>query len=176
MSWVPGVRGTALSLDGTTSFVSVPDAGALDVTTGLSVSAWVRPGVQATQYVVKKAAQGTTDGYELGLSSGGVPFLRFNHAASGDTFRVNGTSALPANGQAWVHLAGTYDGQRMRIYVNGVEQGSVAGPASIATNSLPLVIGAEPGGVRPFKGAIDEVRLYDRALSATEVATVAAGG
>ena len=52
----------------------------------------------------------------------------------------------------------------------------MAGPAWIATNSLPLVIGAEPGGVRPFKGAIDEVRLYDRALSATEVTTIAAGG
>jgi hypothetical protein len=135
----------------------------------MSVSAWVRPEQKATQYVLKKAAQGVTDGYELGLANGGTAFLRFNHASSGDTYRVDTTTPYPTDG-TWVHLVGTYDGSRMRIYVNGVEQASKAGPAAVGTNALRLGIGAESDGTRPLKGRIDGVRLYDRALSAAEVA------
>ncbi|WP_415296825.1 LamG-like jellyroll fold domain-containing protein [Cellulosimicrobium sp. SJTW-1] len=174
-TWVLGRSGTAVRSDGVTGYVRVPDVTALDLTTGMTVSAWVRPEHTATQYVVKKASQGTTDGYELGLASGGRPFLRLNHASSGDSYRVDATSSYPTDG-TWVHLAGTYDGTRLRIYVNGVEQASKAGPASIGTNSLPLGIGAEPNGTRATKGAVDTVRLYDRALTATEVSALYAGG
>ncbi|WP_030153676.1 LamG-like jellyroll fold domain-containing protein, partial [Oerskovia turbata] len=153
-----------MRLDGSTGKVSVPDGDGLDVSSALSVSVWVRPERSATQYVVKKAVSGSADGYELGISSAGKPFLRVNQKSSGDTFRVNATSVLPTNGTTWVHLAGTFDGQRLRIYVDGVEQGNVAGPASVGVNTLPLTIGAQPDGLYPFRGAVDQVRLYDRAL------------
>ncbi|MHA7133389.1 LamG-like jellyroll fold domain-containing protein [Oerskovia turbata] len=175
-SWVPGKTGQAVRLDGATGRVSVPDADGLDLSTALTVSAWVRPERHATQYVVKKAVSGTTDGYELGISSAGKPFLRVNQKTSGDTFRVNATSVLPTNGTTWVLLTGTYDGQRLRIYVNGVEQGNVAGPAAVGVNTLPLVIGAQPDGVFPFQGAVDGVRLHDRALSAAQIAELVQGG
>src|SRR5690606_13794490 len=92
-----------------------------------------------------------------------------------DTYRVNATSSYPTNG-TWQHLVGTYDGTRMRLYVNGVEQGSKAGPASIGVNSLPLGIGAESDGYRPLKGAVDGVRMYDRALTAAQVTALYQGG
>ncbi|OCI32672.1 LamG-like jellyroll fold domain-containing protein [Oerskovia enterophila] len=171
-SWVTGKSGKAVRLDGSTGRVSVADADGLDVSSALTVSAWVRPERQATQYVVKKAVSGSSDGYELGISSAGKPFLRVNQKTSGDTFRVNATSVLPTNGSAWVHLAGTFDGQRLRIYVDGVEQGSIAGPASVGVNTLPLTIGAQPDGLYPFQGAVDSVRLLDRALTAAEVASL----
>jgi len=60
----------------------------------------------------------------------------------------------------------------MRLYVDGVEQGNVAGPSAAGVNTLPLLLGGQPGGTLPLKGAVDGVRLYDRALSATEVATL----
>ncbi|WP_265522666.1 LamG-like jellyroll fold domain-containing protein, partial [Oerskovia flava] len=169
VSWVPGVAGAAVSLDGSTGHVLVPDGEALDVSGSMTVAAWVRPDSARTQYVVKKAAQGSTDGYELGLANGGKAFLRFNHATSGDTFRVNATSSYPTDGQTWVHLAGTFDGSKMRIYVDGVLQGTVNGPSSIGTNSLPLGIGAESNGTRSLDGSLDGVRLYDRALSAAQI-------
>jgi hypothetical protein len=170
MTWVPGVSGTAVRSDGSTGLGRVPDADSLDVTTSMSVAAWVRPEIAATQYVVKKAANNATNGFELSLASNGRPFLRFNQATSNDTFRVDATSSYPTNGSTWMHLVGTYDGQRMRIYVDGVEQGSKSGPSAIASNSLRLGIGAEPNGFRPVQGRIDGVRLYDRALTGTEVA------
>ncbi|MBD7999348.1 LamG-like jellyroll fold domain-containing protein [Oerskovia gallyi] len=175
-SWVTGKAGKAVRLDGSTGRVSVPDADGLDVSSALTVSAWVRPERSATQYVVKKAVSGSADGYELGISSAGKPFLRVNQKTSGDAFRVNATSVLPTNGTTWVHLAGTYDGQRLRIYVDGVEQGSIAGPASVGVNTLPLTIGAQPDGLYPFQGAVDSVRLSDRALTAAQVAELVQGG
>ena len=171
--WVTGVHGSALQLTGA-DYVTVPDSPALDLTTRMTVAAWVRPQVAATQYVVKKASQGGAGGYELGLSSNRQPFLRFNQSTSGDTYRVNATSQHPINGQTWVHLAGTYDGTTMRIYVNGVEQASKPGPATITTNTLNLAIGAEPNGFRPLTGAIDDVVIHATALSATQIAQLAA--
>ncbi|WP_235534029.1 LamG-like jellyroll fold domain-containing protein, partial [Oerskovia sp. Root22] len=74
------------------------------------------------------------------------------------------------------HLAGTFDGQRLRIYVDGVEQGSIAGPASVGVNTLPLTIGAQPDGLYPFQGAVDSVRLSDRALTAAQITEIVQGG
>jgi hypothetical protein len=154
--------------------VAVPDAASLDLTGPMTISAWVRPEALATQYVVKKAKNSATDGFELGLSSSGTAFLRFNERTSGNTFRVDSTSKLPVDGSSWVHLAATYDGTTMRLFVDGVLEGSKAGPSAVRANALELAIGAEPGGVRPFKGVIDAVGLYGRALSAQEIGALAA--
>ncbi|WP_052436196.1 LamG domain-containing protein [Georgenia sp. SUBG003] len=173
VAWGPGRTGSSLVLDGSSGYVQVPDSGSLDVSGAMTVAAWVRPQALATQYVVKKATNGTRDGFELSLSSSGAGFFRLNEDTAGDRYRVNATSAHTLG--AWVHLAGTYDGTTMRFYVNGVQQGSVAGPSSVAVNSLPLGIGAEPGGYRKLRGGLDEVHLYDRALTAEEITALAGG-
>ena len=113
----------------------------------MTIAAWIRPtgDGQPTQDVVKKAnTTGTTvNGYELSLSSAGKVFVRLNQATSADTFRVNSTTSYPLNNTAWMHVAATYDGTTIRLYINGVLEGSVAGPAAIATNSLILALGAQ---------------------------------
>ncbi|MFD4994026.1 LamG-like jellyroll fold domain-containing protein [Cellulosimicrobium cellulans] len=174
-TWVAGVAGKAVRLDGTSGRVSVPDSAALDVTGAMTVSAWVRPERVATQYVVKKAVGYETDGYEIGLSSGGRAFFRLNQASGGNSYRAEATSAYPSNGSTWVHLVGVFDGDRVRLYVNGVQQGSVAGPDAVELNDQPLVLGGEPGGAYPLRGAIDGVRLYGKALTAAEVAALHSG-
>ncbi|GAA3509868.1 LamG-like jellyroll fold domain-containing protein [Georgenia daeguensis] len=171
VAWGPGRAGSGLVLDGTGGYVRVPDSASLDLSGPMTVAAWVRPQVLATQYVVKKATNGTRDGFELSLSSTGRGFFRVNEATSDDRYRVNATSVHPLG--TWVHLAGTYDGTTMRFYVDGVLQGSVAGPSAVATNGLALGIGAEPGGYRKFRGGLDEVRVYDRALTAQEIGGLA---
>ena len=73
-----------------------------------------------------------------------------------------------------MHVAATYDGTTIRLYVNGVQEGgNLAGPASIATNNLALGIGAQPDGATNLQGAMDDVRLYNTALSASEIAALA---
>ena len=100
-------------------------------------------------------------------------FFRFNQATSGDTYRVNSTTLYPTTGTTWIHIAGTYDGTTMRLYVNGVQESSLAASIAIATNNLGLGIGAQADGVSKFMGQMDDVRIYHRALSASEIAALA---
>ncbi|HEX5076793.1 MAG TPA: LamG-like jellyroll fold domain-containing protein, partial [Gemmatimonadaceae bacterium] len=173
--FVAGRVGQALSLNGTSQYATVPDANHLDLTSGLTMAAWIRPAgaAAATQDVIKKATLGGINGYELSLSSAGKVFVRLNQQASAETFRINSTSSYPLNNTAWMHVAATYDGSTIRLYINGTLEGSVAGPAAIATNSLPLTLGAQSDATRFYDGLVDDVRLYSRALSAAEITTLA---
>ena len=171
-TWVAGQRGRfALLLNGSTQYALVPDAASLDLTTAITLAAWIRPAGSsaATQYLVKKATINGTGGYELSLSSAGKVFVRFNQTTSGDTFRINSTTSYPLSGTAWMHVAATYDGATIRLYVNGVQEGMLAATIAIAQNNLPLGIGAQSDGGTKFNGALDEVRVYGRALSAAEI-------
>jgi hypothetical protein len=167
-TWVSGVKGSALRLDGNGDYVTVADAPSLHLSGAMSIAVWVRPEKNATQYVAKKATS-SVDGYEIGLSSGGAIFFRLNAVSSGDTYRINSTSAYPTNGSTWVHVVATYDGTTMRLFINGVQQASGKGPSAIAVNALPLVLGAEGAGSRPLTGALDVTGIYDHALTPAEV-------
>jgi len=180
-TWVTGQDGLALNLNGTTQYGLVPNDPCLNITGPITLAGWVRPGQLATQDLVKKAVNGGTNGYELSLSSSSSTwpdkvFFRLNQLTSADTYRVNSTTLYLYDGSTWIHVAGTYDGTNMRIYVNGVMEGTpVAGPpGGIVSNTNNLGIGAQSDGTRWFKGAMDEVRVYNRALSAAEIEALAA--
>ena len=175
-AWVTGQIGTALEFNGSTDAVTVPDADSLDLTK-LTIAAWIRPGQWATQTIVSKATNGVTDGYELTLAttktddSSRKVFFRLNQATSFDTYRINATTEYPIDG-TWIHVAATFDGTTMKLYVDGVLDASMTVPASVAINDLPLAIGGQAG--RFFNGALDDVRVYGRALSDEEIAALAA--
>ena len=80
---------------------------------------------------------------------------------------ASGTAALPLN--TWSHLAATYDGATLRIYVNAVQVASQAVTGSIVTSSNPLNVGGNSVWGEYFAGLIDEVRIYGRALTAAEI-------
>jgi len=161
-----------LDLDGSGDYVTVPDAAALDPGGEMSVSVWIRPDRRSTQYVVKKASS-SADGYEIGLSSSGRVFFRLNEDSSRNTYRADSSSSYPTNGSTWMHVVGTYDGSTVRLYIDGTLEDSIPGPSSVAANSLPLGLGAEPSGYRSMNGAIDEAGIYGYALSAAEVDALA---
>ena len=172
-TWATGVYGQSLHLNGTTDYALVPDAASLDITNAITLAAWVKPEKVATQYLVKKAVISATNGYELSLASSGKAFVRFNQFTSADGFRINSTTSYPTDGNTWMHLAATYDGVTMRLYVNGVQEASLAATFAIATNNLSLGIGAQSNGATLFQGGMDEARVYCRALSASEIQALA---
>ena len=172
-TWVSGVRSQALLLNGSSQNATVPDNATLNLTSGITLAAWIRPAGTTTQNIIKKAVTtGTTvNGYELSLASAGSfanqrPFVRFNQASNGDTYRLNAFRQYPADGNTWIHVAATYDGSTMRIYYNGILDSSKAATFTIATNSLQLGLGAESDGQYRFNGAMDDARVYNYALSA----------
>jgi hypothetical protein len=82
---------------------------------------------------------------------------------------VNGVSTLPLN--AWSHLAATYDGANLRLWVNGVQVSSKAVTGTLTTSTGLLKIGGNAIWGEFFSGMIGEVRIYNRALSASELQT-----
>jgi hypothetical protein len=108
-------------------------------------------------------------GLAYALSAGAPdqrPHARVHTAAAAD---LPGTAALPVN--TWSHLAATYDGSLLRLYVNGaqVAQQPVTGP--IRTDGGALRIGGNGLLNQVFSGQIDEVRIYSRALTAAQIQT-----
>jgi hypothetical protein len=163
-----GKQGSALTYDGSNDYVTIPDAASLDLTTGMTVEAWVRPtaGGRAWRQAVLKETSG---GLAYGLYAFDDAGLPDGYLSTGSEFGVPGPSALPLN--AWSHIATTYDGTALRLYVNGKLAGQRSLTGSMTTSSRPLKIGGNAVWGEFFKGQIDSVKVYDRALSGTELET-----
>ena len=162
-----GRFGRALTFDGVNDWVTVADATPLDLTTGMTLEAWVRPTVVSRWRTVLIKEQAGNLTYALYANTdANRPSANFFAGVERD---VLGTAQLAAN--TWTHLATTYDGTNLRIYVNGVLVGTRAAPGPISTSSQPLRIGGNSIWPEFFQGQIDEVRVYDRARTAAEIQT-----
>ena len=166
-AFVTGKFGRALSFNGSSSWVSIPDGGSVDLPAGLTLEAWVKPATLGTRWetVVFKEKPGGMI-YSLYAAQGtGHPLGQIAH---GGERNVTGPGSLPLN--TWSHLATTFDGTTQRLYVNGVEVASnpQAGPVEVSQGTLR--IGGNSIWNEWFAGAIDEVRIYNRALDADEIA------
>jgi hypothetical protein len=164
-TWAAGKFGSALSFNGTSSRVTVPDSNTLDLTRASTIEAWVRPtALSGWATVVLKERTGGIVYSLYANNAGNVPVGQLWTGAERD---AAGTSKLALN--VWTHLAASWDGATLRLYLNGTEAGSVAVGSTLAASTGPLSIGGNGIWGEYFKGLIDEVRVYDRALSAVEI-------
>ena len=175
--WTRGIAGSALAFRANGQRALVPHGPALDLRRQLTLAAWVRPAARGSQTILAKALHGEVDGYALQLSSKGTVFVRFNQATRDNDYRVSSKAAYPTDGQTWLHVAATYDGAEIRLYLDGArERSRSTARLFVARNAQDLAIGAHPDGSLPFDGAIDDVRVYDRALSAAEIRALVKDG
>ena len=170
----------ALSFDGSDDRV---DLGGLDVAAaGMTIACWLRPDGFAVRdaRLVSKATGVQENQHWWMLSTifnGATPTLRFRLKTNGSTSTLVGTGGALSAG-VWAHAAAVYDGAAMRLYLDGVEIGSLpkAGPIDVDPAVLAAIGSQPPGaGTQPFLGSIDDVRIYRRALSAAEVAGLVSG-
>ena len=154
------------------SFMVAPRSASLEPPSALTISAWVQPdrviAPQGQTVILTKridAHAAPWNSYILVLGERGQAM--FCLTTSGIQTCIEDIAALKPN--AWTHVAGTYDGAAMRLFVNG--RLVVSGPKSgtIQYSDLGLLIGATPYPAERFLGKIDDVRIYNRALSDSEV-------
>jgi hypothetical protein len=169
-TWTPlGRYGAALSFDGVNDWVTVTDAASLDLTTGMTLEAWVYPTVSPTAWRTVVAKEGTSPviAYFLHASSLSADQPAMGIRIGGVEQQLKGGARLTAN--VWTHLAATYDGATLRLYVNGAQVASRAQSGAIVATTSPLRIGGNGIWGEYFQGRIDEVRIYNRALSQAEI-------
>ena len=160
-------RGGCVSLDGVDDYVRVLDAAALKLVGDVTISAWIKPtGLGTAQSIVSKRYE-----YELGEISASPPNgVRWTHKASGGTVVSGGLTSSTAGGQ-WQHvvLVRNATTKEVRGYLNGAPALTSTYALPPAANTYNVNIGRNPASTQRFKGLIDEVRIYNRALSAAEV-------
>jgi hypothetical protein len=160
-----GQFGRALSFDGVDDRISIADAASLDLTAGVTLEAWVNPtNLGGWRMIVAKTTNGTPNNYFLALDDGVPTFGFFNTGWREHT----GGAAVPLN--VWTHVAATFNdaANQVRLYVNGVEVFTSTETASLVTNAAQLRIGVGFSN-EVFAGRIDELRVYNRTLSAAEI-------
>ena len=167
-TWTTSAKfGKALSFNGSSSWVAIPATTSLNLTTGMTLEAWVNPTTVNGNWrdVIYKG----NDNYYLSATSAttGTPAGGGTFGGSGTT--AFGTAVLATN--TWAHLAVTYDGANLRLYVNGTQISSVARTGNILISNNALQIGGDPFYGQYFAGIIDEVRVYNTALSAAQIQT-----
>ena len=167
-SWAAvGRFGRALSFNGSSSSVTVADSASLRLTTGMTLEAWVNPAALGASTWRTAVFKQTAGGMAYALyanDGGGRPTGQVNVVGEQN---AAGTAQLPLS--TWTHLATTYDGATLRLYVNGAQVASKPQTGSIAASTGPLKIGGNAIWGEYFSGLIDEVRVYDRALAVTEI-------
>jgi len=169
---IPGPRGGALHFNGTSAWVSVPNGPAVNETDALSVSVWVRPDGQQVQYgeIMSKGhgAVSGNRGWDMEYDTTGVYNNWWVYTSPASTYNWNPN---PFTDGRWHHVVGVSAVPFNRLYIDGQLVDQQARNGTILTNGYELAIGSwrYGSGTRYFKGAMDDVEIFDRALSADEV-------
>jgi hypothetical protein len=161
-----GRSGPALDFDGVNDWVTVADAASLDLTSGMTLEAWVHPTALGNAWrtvLLKERPSGLA--YALYASDDG----NRPHAYSftGSELGTRGPTALPIG--AWTHVAATFSGATLRLYVGGTQVATRSVGSALVASNGPLRIGGNAVWGEWFQGRIDDVRVYNRALTAAEI-------
>jgi hypothetical protein len=165
-AWATGKYGSALSFNGSSSSVTIPDTGSLDLTNGMTLEAWVKPNAQGPSWRTVLFKEMPT-GMDYSLYANNDAGLPIGQAQIRGEQSVVGPSALPLG--TWTYLAATYDGSTESLYVDGTQVASAPLEDSIEVSDGNLRIGGNSIWSEWFSGLIDEVRVYNRALPQNEI-------
>jgi len=164
---VAGEIGGALDFDGVDDYVEVADDPSLDLIDAVTLAAWIYarsfPAEGAYDEIIDKE---WTTSYRMHLrtETGPVTYL-----GCGVRLTLFNDDTTPLSLNTWYHVAVTYDREYLRLWVNGVNVKSLAKTESMVADTYPVRIGSYRGIDEFFHGIIDEVRIYNRALSQSEI-------
>jgi len=160
---VEGKVGKALEFDGEDDYVKALHSQDLDFQTDeATVEAWIYPNaIEADKHTIYRKAD-VKDKFIFRLNGSNVEFYLETDAGP------NNILAGDIEASKWQHVLARYDGSNMEVFVNGISVGSVAHSGNIVSDTADVYIGSRPSD-RRYNGIIDELRVYNRALSAKEI-------
>ena len=164
-AFVEGITGMGLSFDGVNDFVDLSNNAAFDITGQITLSAWVNTNDAGNGQHNPYVSKGDQTYAIKHASSNTIEFFIFDAGWHTANVKVDSTF----NGE-WHHVLGTYDGNELKTYVDGVLGATVVhqGSIEIQTHNLTIAMNSQQTD-RYYDGAIDEVKIYNRALSAAEI-------
>lgn len=167
---------SSLSFNGINDYVEIGDEPSLRITNAITIEAWVKIPDRNNYCMIVDKDDGTTDNLAYSLCTvpdtyGGKAYCSLSSDGVNSLFngvRIMSEREVPTN--KWTHITATYDGTYAKIYLDGVEDKSQKGSGGgIYSGNAPLAIGRSMAWSPHFKGLMDEVAIYKRALSAEEV-------
>ncbi len=175
--WVEGYAGDALRFDGFDDYVNCGQDSAFAFSGSVTITAWVKSGTVGNDGKIASNQNNSTGGYKLGVYQNKAEF-EIRPAANTPAIlnrSVAGGTTIQAG--VWYHVAGVYSmGQYIRTYINGVLDRELATTDVVGVSNGAFMIGRESYANSYFwLGLIDDVRIYNRALSETEIAEVMQG-
>jgi PKD repeat protein len=168
-TWGSGVEGHSLNFDGDDDFLEFFSSD-FDLQSTITICAWIRPSTIANypRIAGKTHSSDDTPWVIWGLTINNNQRVLLELASpSGSRGYARSSSKIPTN--EWTHVAGTYDGASAKIYVNSRLEDTRSFNEALAINTEPFSIARSSYGANYFNGNIDEVRLYNRSLSSTEI-------
>ena len=170
--FAPGAVGRAFSFDGTNRYVEVPDSANLSLTGPLTLEARIKLNTNTVQQaIIEKYDVPGLNGYLLRVLNGKLSFALCNANLNGANQPVNGATTITTG--VWHHVAAVYDGTMIKVYLDGVLDGSAPANFAPTNGATSLKIGARgDDAATRFNGLMDDVRIYNRALSEAEIQTV----
>ena len=154
----------SMSFNGTTDWINIPNSAALSFPNKFSFEAWVKPTKQQTAKILEKGdwdgcglGQDLYKGFQVSVYTGNFTSTLINWGAGQPTLNT------------WYHLAGVYDGSTIYLYVNGVLKNSATVTSVLVNTGRTISIGSDAGAQKFFQGLIDEVSMWNTALTAQQV-------
>ncbi len=163
-TWNPGISGSCLHFNGSSDWVKVPKAASMNLTNSITMMVWAKTEENRTAKLFQK---GDWDGHGIGQDKyngwqGGV------RLSNGTSQTIDWGEGLPVLNE-WYHIAMTYNGSVLKLYINGQLKKSKAVTGTLAINNRDISFGSDNGGQKFFKGSLDAIKIYGVALSQTEI-------
>lgn len=167
-----GMVGQAFSFDGTDDYVAITDSPPMNLTTAFTIGAWIRVSGFTSEHATIIAKGDYTWRLQRSFSNNTLLFGTGDWNSGGPWDDLSG--GMNVNDGQWHYVAAVFDGATKYLYVDGQLDVYRAWPYSVPTNSDQVLIGANAslGPGRFWNGLIDEVEIYTRALSSSEVVAI----
>jgi len=173
--WVAGVNNQALQFNGTSTYVDCGTGASLNLTDGVTISAWVKMDFTAGDRKIAGNQDLVTGGYKFGLFTNNMAEFEIRTSTNAATLNRTSAGGTALQQGVWYHVAGVYSkGQYIRTYVYGNLDRELATTVLLGSSTGSFKLGRDPGSAAYYwLGAMDDVAVYSRALSPEEILWVA---